>query len=215
MRVSEYKFLLVYGGALQTTMSTSPLNTAPHLPYQPGPLPGVLYSPTSDIGSDAENRFQKLDDQPSQSDLKAKLESKLPETVELLRQGRIASCNGAAVVAALFASVEATIISVLKGISNHEGSTNANRLMILLAYAALVLNASTTFTSLLLVDRLGQLPFMAIDREVTVTKTALKSGRRILGLYGAKGLVWDLVEYHYFFTLMVGGFCIFLQVSKP
>ncbi|KAG8864623.1 hypothetical protein FRB96_005127 [Tulasnella sp. 330] len=138
---------------------------------------------------------------------------KLPEVVESLRRGRVDSCSAAAVVSALFAGVEASMINTIKASSSPPpGSHSANQLLLVLSYAALILNASTTFTSLLLIDRLGDVAFRSQGLDPEITETARRSGRRLLGRYGASGVVWDLVELHYFITLLAGSFTIFFQL---
>lgn len=97
--------------------------------------------------------------------------------------------------AALFAGIEATLIT------NNEtplGRLVLNDVELVLAYSVLFASASTTFTSLLLIDQLGgSLPFKRIKGlNSTVTVSAQKSGRDILGRYGASGPQWNTLEYH-------------------
>ncbi|KAG8887264.1 hypothetical protein FRB98_000301 [Tulasnella sp. 332] len=165
------------------------------------PRPNPSPSPNPDRNSDRDS-----------ATLKKILEATVPESVELLRQGRIASCQAAAVVAALFAGVEASIIGIEIGMSPTSGGPRFHRLLLIISYAALILNASTTFTSLLLIDRLGELPFMRVVHDPEVTETSLRTGRKVLGIYGASGHTWNFVEYHYFFTLIAGGFAVFSQI---
>ncbi|KAG8864621.1 hypothetical protein FRB96_005125 [Tulasnella sp. 330] len=142
------------------------------------------------------------------------LDFEVPSVVETLRQGRLSSCNAAAVVSALFAGIEATMISVIKG-SQDPGHGNANtiRLLLILSYAGLIFNASTTFTALLLIDRLGNLTFMSMKAPATVTTSSLQTGRRLLGRFGASGVIWNIMEFHYFTTLIMGSFTIFSQLA--
>ncbi len=73
----------------------------------------------------------------------------------------------------------------------------AVHLMLVLTYVGLVLNASTTFTSLLLFDRLGSLPFISMQLPQDIDETVwLKSGRRLLSRYGAGGFTWNVIEAH-------------------
>ncbi|KAG8990538.1 hypothetical protein FRB94_013299, partial [Tulasnella sp. JGI-2019a] len=140
-------------------------------------------------------------------------------------EGRRDSCNAAAIVAALLATIEATMIALIKtpalapgaggsapSLLVGSGGANAIRLLLILSYAGLILNTSTTFSALLLIDRLGNLSFISKDVEPTITQTSLRSGRRLLGRYGASGKVWDILEFHYFSTLLAGFLTITAQI---
>ncbi|KAG8988547.1 hypothetical protein FRB94_001906 [Tulasnella sp. JGI-2019a] len=137
------------------------------------------------------------------------LNHKLPETVEGLREGRMRSCEAAAVAAALFAGIEAAILTLEKTPGTGKGG---NQVILFLSYFALFLNASITITSILMIDRLGGLPFHTKDTETLITVTSLGSGRRLLGRFGAKGWVWSYVEYQWLITLSLGCFVFFGQV---
>ncbi|KAG8870810.1 hypothetical protein FRB98_001321, partial [Tulasnella sp. 332] len=152
---------------------------------------GVLY-PMSETGLSESDDLVPKRGEPVR---KSTLYRTLPDGVEALRQGRIATCQASAVVAALFASVEATLISAS---NTTVGSPVVYDVELVLAYSVLFASASTTFTSLLLIDRLGgSIPFTTmIGSEVTVTQTARKSGRGILARYGARGRQWDILEFH-------------------
>ncbi|KAG8885818.1 hypothetical protein FRB97_009524 [Tulasnella sp. 331] len=123
------------------------------------------------------------------------LSNVLPAGVEELRQGRILTSQSSAVVAALFASIEATIITANDTSIGRPVLTNVE---LVLAYFVLFTSASTTFTSLFLIDRLGgSLPFDRITKpEAEITPSALKTGRKILARYGAGGPQWDTLEFH-------------------
>ncbi|KAG8864452.1 hypothetical protein FRB96_004955 [Tulasnella sp. 330] len=138
----------------------------------------------------------------------------VPHVVETLRQGRLNSCSAAAVVSALFAGIEATMISIIKT-SQDPGHGNADtiRLLLIFSYAGLIFNASTTFTALLLIDRLGNLTFMSMKAPSNITPSSLQTGRSLLGRFGASGIIWNLMEFHYFTTLIAGSFTIFSQLA--
>ncbi|KAG8866264.1 hypothetical protein FRB97_004101, partial [Tulasnella sp. 331] len=97
--------------------------------------------------------------------------------------------------AALFASVEATLISAT---NPTVGRPVVYDVELVLAYSVLFASASTTFTSLLLIDHLGgSVPFETMmGTEATITKTARTSSRKLLARYGARGLWWDILEWH-------------------
>ncbi|KAG9010398.1 hypothetical protein FRB93_004238 [Tulasnella sp. JGI-2019a] len=155
------------------------------------------------------------------TDLPHHLDYSVPNVVESLRQGRLDSCGAAAVVSALFASIEATMIALIKTPYLTSGaiwtsptvSAGAIRLLLILSYSGLMLNSSTTFSALLLIDRLGKLNYDSMKQsELCVTRSSLQSGRQLLGRYGASGRVWDIVEFHYFATLLVGGLNVLGQL---
>ncbi|KAG8864620.1 hypothetical protein FRB96_005124 [Tulasnella sp. 330] len=153
------------------------------------PIPRPLQSPQA--GS---NRSSGVRPPPSDNPL----DYEIPKVVDTLREGRLSSCNAAAIVTALFATIEATMISVLKTSTAHShGSASAMRLLLILSYAGLILNASTTFTALLLIDRLGNLTFRSMKAPPTVTISSLQTGRRLLGRFGASGITWDIMEFHF------------------
>ncbi|KAG8988546.1 hypothetical protein FRB94_001907 [Tulasnella sp. JGI-2019a] len=153
----------------------------------------------------------RQNDLPRQWDVAGKgLDYKLPEAVEGLREGRMRSCEAAAVAAALFAGIEVAILTLEKTPGTGKGG---NQVMLFLSYFALFLNASITITSILLIDRLGGLPFHTMNvTTTTVTPTSQTSGRLLLARFGAKGKAWDYVEYQWFAALFLGCFVFFAQV---
>ncbi|KAG8880831.1 hypothetical protein FRB97_000422 [Tulasnella sp. 331] len=91
--------------------------------------------------------------------------------VDTFRAGRFGSWGAAAMVTILFASIEAMTIPILRITSDlgHE-SASATRMFLILSYAGLILNASTTFTALILIDRLGNLTLRSTEAPHTLTR---------------------------------------------
>ncbi|KAG9005230.1 hypothetical protein FRB94_001648 [Tulasnella sp. JGI-2019a] len=152
------------------------------------------------------------------------LEYSIPKVVETLREGLRDSCNAAAIVAALFATIEAAMIVVLKpptttttpdmvgSASSTTGSANATTLLLILSYVGLILNASTIFSSHLLINRLGKFSFMSKGVKPILTNSSVRSARRLLGCYSASRKVWHILEFHHFSTLRAGFLVISAQI---
>lgn len=114
--------------------------------------------------------------------------------------------------AALFAATEATIISVEKSSGDSGRQGKVRDAMIGLCYFGLILDATAAFTSFALIDMLGNLPFKEAypaspQSDLSVKTEAAeqspsplngtdkpKSGRILLGRYGASGFKWNLLE---------------------
>lgn len=99
------------------------------------------------------------------------------------------------------------------------GNPDAARLMVVLSYAALIFNASTTFTSLLLIDRLGNLGFLRFKSKIQFDKPKEElqrmPGRNVLAIYGAGGKLWNILEVHCKSALwFVRCTCGLIQVSR-
>ncbi|KAG9030822.1 hypothetical protein FRB95_003514 [Tulasnella sp. JGI-2019a] len=90
--------------------------------------------------------------QPLYADYKDR-EFQLPALVESQRQGWIFSAQAAAVVSVLFCGAETQLIATIKGDTPPEGAAGAYKFLLLLSYAAFLLNASATIASLLMIDR--------------------------------------------------------------
>jgi len=81
---------------------------------------------------------------------------------------------------ALLAALAGQLLVFMKDPSNFKKDTNPNALnfLLVLSYSSVVLNASATITSLILTDKLGELPFRASQDPNLPTsgKTPLSSG---------------------------------------
>ncbi|KAG9023039.1 hypothetical protein FRB95_013801 [Tulasnella sp. JGI-2019a] len=91
------------------------------------------------------------------------------------------------------------------------GSSNGTRFLLILSYAGLILNTSTTLSALLLIDQLGKLPFMSKDLAPTITASSMRSGHRLLGRYHASKKAWDILGLHCCLTLFTGFLTITAQ----
>jgi len=142
------------------------------------------------------------------------LRYQLPELVESVRQGWIYSSQAAAVVSVLFCGAETQLIAIIKGGSDN-GHPGAFKLLLFLSYAAFILNASATIASLVMIDRLGDLPQRA-------AKLGSKAGHMLdddmscvdypLEAHGAGGR-WTWSRYHCLISLFAGSWCIFMQMA--
>ncbi|KAG8864748.1 hypothetical protein FRB96_003333 [Tulasnella sp. 330] len=113
----------------------------------------------------------------------------IPQVVDTFRAGRFGSWGAAAMVTILFASIEAMTIPILRITSDlgHE-SASATRMFLILSYAGLILNASTTFTALILIDRLGNLTLRSTEAPHTLTR------RWPLGTFGTSKITWNIAK---------------------
>ncbi|KAG9034271.1 hypothetical protein FRB95_013429 [Tulasnella sp. JGI-2019a] len=134
----------------------------------------------------------------------------VPEVKKSLNNGDLDPCGTAVIVSTVFALVEATLITVIKAQGLSVGSVTsaaAIRLFRILAYIGLMLNASTVFSALLLIDRREKLNSASVEKS----QPCGSSDRQLLECYGASTWVWDMVTFHYFATLG-GGLSILGQL---
>jgi len=89
----------------------------------------------------------------------------------------------------------------------------AFKFLLLLAYSALMFNASATVASLIMIDALGALPLRA--KKWYQYGRTLSGGRTgddyLLEQFGA-GTRWTWARNHCIFSLVAGSWCIFLQI---
>jgi hypothetical protein len=71
-----------------------------------------------------------------------------------------------------------------------------NRSFLLVSYGTVMFNASTSFSSRLLLDRLGTLTFLSMSSPPELNSHSMRTGRRLLGRFGASGTVWNILEIH-------------------
>ncbi|KAG8868320.1 hypothetical protein FRB97_002478, partial [Tulasnella sp. 331] len=122
----------------------------------------------------------------------------LPKLVESVRQGWIISAQGAAVVSVLLCGAETQLISMVQ--SGKTTPVPAYRFLLLLSYSAFMLNASATIASLLMIDRLGEIPIRAarlLDNRST--KVVHTSDDSLLEDHCAGGR-WTWMKWHCEFT---------------
>ncbi|KAG9005229.1 hypothetical protein FRB94_001647 [Tulasnella sp. JGI-2019a] len=153
-----------------------------------------------------------------------KLEYSVPKVVESLREGRRDSYNVAPIVAALLATVEAAMIVLIKthhtttipaligSASPTVGSANATTFLLILSYAGLILNTSTTFSSRLLIERLRKFVFVSKGVKPVLTDSSVRSACRLLRWDTAPEEAWHILEFYHFSTLLAGFLIISIQI---
>jgi len=148
----------------------SPLLIAPCPPTAP---------PVSSIGAAPRNASRLLRNcsgSPRPPSPVGGLEYELPRLVASSREGWVYSAQAAAVVSALFCGAETQIISTIKSLETGQNNPIRHqnpgtfRFLLLLSYSAFILNASATIASLVMIDRLGEIPVRMVKRR---TSTAL------------------------------------------
>lgn len=78
------------------------------------------------------------------------------------------------------------------GIGLRSSSPALFHLLLILSYMALILNASASVSSVLIIDNLGGLAFRRRDPPTEEPK----SGRHLLNMYGAEGVSYSGIELH-------------------
>ncbi|KAJ8072669.1 hypothetical protein PM082_016228 [Marasmius tenuissimus] len=150
---------------------------------------------------------------PDLNDKSVRLDYKLPALVDDMKVSWQLTLQSSAVVSSLFAALAVSIIQTYKGDDNFPTTALAQGLSII-SYGAVLLNASTTVTSLILIDKLGGMGKRCAGRNNEAPATgylAESNNRRILKEYRIERL-WYLYFAHWFLSLSLGIFCIFLQV---
>jgi len=142
------------------------------------------------------------------------LDFKLPPLVEGVQQGWAGSCQASAVVAALFAAIEAQLIVLIKTPPDPNSALrNSNaglfRFLLLLSYSGLAFNSAATVTSLIISDQLGEMPFRA--RKVKKGPVP-DSAHALLKTYKVSKR-WSWLIGYWYLLLFCGGGCVFMQVG--
>ncbi|KAA1476412.1 hypothetical protein DENSPDRAFT_843367 [Dentipellis sp. KUC8613] len=145
-----------------------------------------------------------------------RLDYDLPPLLKAIQQDWITSCQNAAVVSALVASIVAQLISTMNlaggsdsGISNPA----ALKALTIFAWSALLLSCSATISALLLIDGFGELPWRAA-RETNAPKTSETSGATISQLLENAGMRsgWKLIRLHWLISLVASICCMIVQI---
>ncbi|KAF7977362.1 hypothetical protein HWV62_3953 [Athelia sp. TMB] len=158
---------------------------------------------------DAVHRFEREDHFLPQ----IRLEAKLPPVIKALQLGWLASFQTSASVNGLFAVVAAILLMGVKA-SSFPDDTNPRALtfLTLLSYASLVFTMSATVTSLILADRLGEIPIRASQQADLAKEGSVRATPTFLiKRYGA-GSAWGLGVWHWIFCMLSGIWCIFIQL---
>ncbi|KAG9005690.1 hypothetical protein FRB94_004970 [Tulasnella sp. JGI-2019a] len=134
--------------------------------------------------------------------------TKLPDIVESERQGWIVSAQAAAVVAALLCGVEASLLSLIKA---NQNDSSVFRFLLILSYSAMILNASATIASLVMLDCLGDIPVRVANPNPDEKKKKLAKMSTV-NLEDFTGCRWTWARRHCLGTLFLGCVCILTQV---
>jgi len=155
--------------------------------------------------------------------LKSVLLYELPPCVEAIRNGWVVTYQGSAVVGALFASMEASLLTLLKtegsdgSLLSLRGDTRhaAMRFLLLMTYAALVLNASIVISSLLLLNMLGELPFKNAESPPLAEEAPFRqtmTTKELMAIYRYRGTRLELTTWHWFLSFWAGSACVLGQL---
>ncbi|KIO31308.1 hypothetical protein M407DRAFT_19686 [Tulasnella calospora MUT 4182] len=141
-----------------------------------------------------------------------------PKVVDSLKQGWVLSYQAIAVVAALFAAMEASLITLAKTPEpeSHSplrfSSQPYQNAVLGLAYVALILSVGAIISALKLVDALGQMHYWnAVDRTNPKPNWQLLGPNTLMKTYGVKGSL-RLLMWHCVYSLIVGALCILAQL---
>ncbi|KAK0469203.1 uncharacterized protein EV420DRAFT_14437 [Desarmillaria tabescens] len=139
----------------------------------------------------------------------------LPSLVEYNRQGWQTTCSSAAVVTSLLAAVATGLLSAVNDVVNdgdfkQKANPHVLDFLYVGSFGAIILNASATVTSLFLIDELGDLPTLASDLDKPKDGFA-PDNTDILVYYGL-GNTWTWTRWHWIISLVLGAWCLFLQV---
>ncbi|KAF8810986.1 hypothetical protein BYT27DRAFT_7134435 [Phlegmacium glaucopus] len=137
----------------------------------------------------------------------------LPDVVEAIRQGHITSAQAIAVVAALFAGVQASLLSVMP-----DDTTKLTHTLILFAYAGLAFNIGASLSAMSLLDLLGAVPeqfWRMASPGQTSTPEEPDQGKSDFGFLiscgGYRGMGYVYAHCH--ISLVFGAFCLILQLA--
>ncbi|KAG9035822.1 hypothetical protein FRB95_010416 [Tulasnella sp. JGI-2019a] len=145
------------------------------------------------------------------------LSYKLPDLVESVRQGWIFSAQGAAVVSVLLCGAETQLITMVKtpdgnaDVQVWDTYPRAYKFLLLLSYSAFILNASATVASLLMIDRLDEIPLRAKTYIDEHPDAEMPPFDYLLEDYNAGGR-WTWMRWHCLVTLLAGSWCMTLQI---
>ncbi|KIO16872.1 hypothetical protein M407DRAFT_33476 [Tulasnella calospora MUT 4182] len=143
-----------------------------------------------------------------------------PKLVDSLRQGWILSYQAIAVVAALFAAMEASIITLTKA-QEPDGhpplrfsSSSYQNAVLGLAYVALILNVGSIVSALKIIDAIGRIAYRNAVKEPRPEPDVgwpIQGPDALMRTYGVKGRV-RLLMWHSFYCLLLGSLCVLTQI---
>ncbi|KAG8921157.1 hypothetical protein FRC01_000386 [Tulasnella sp. 417] len=146
------------------------------------------------------------------------ISDKHPEVVESLKQGWILTYQAIAVVAALFAGMEATLITLAKTAEpdSHPplrwSTPRIQNTTLALAYVALVSSIGSIMSALKIIDGLGHMTFRnAIKNPESPLDWTRQRASYLMKPFGVAGNFRRLM-YHCVGSLLVSGLCALLQI---
>ncbi|KAF8895828.1 hypothetical protein CPB84DRAFT_1682145, partial [Gymnopilus junonius] len=149
------------------------------------------------------------------------LPDELPKTVISVRDGWQWTCQSAAVVSGLLASVASQLLVFFKTSSSYASNIpdplGAQGFLIASCYAALFLNISATISSFILIDNLGELGFHASCKDPTFYTDLETAGTmsvtqdKLLIKFGASKM-WKLMLWHWLATFYLGILALIISV---
>ncbi|KIO31323.1 hypothetical protein M407DRAFT_135960 [Tulasnella calospora MUT 4182] len=146
------------------------------------------------------------------------IEYEPPKVVESLKQGWIGTYQAIAVVAALFAGMEATLITLAKTAepdSHPPLRWSASRIQnttLALAYVALICSIGSIMSALKIIDGLGHMTFRnSIKTPESPLDWTRQRASYLMKPFGVAGNFRRLM-YHCVGSLLVSGLCALLQI---
>ncbi|KDR74428.1 hypothetical protein GALMADRAFT_584421 [Galerina marginata CBS 339.88] len=135
-----------------------------------------------------------------------------PVRLESIRQGHITTAQANAVVAALFAGIQAQLLS---GIPDNTDTPLVNAL-ILFSYAGLLLSIGASLSAMGLLDFLGEIPERSRQSEpqsnIAIPTSTTSHTLEPLISYGADPKMRTSYD-HCQATLIIGAFCLVVQIA--
>jgi len=140
------------------------------------------------------------------------LDYELPKVVESARQAHLGSYKASAVIAGFFVVTSAQVIALIHHESSPASKVLSRRLLVC-TYGALMFNIGTIISSLVLIDRFGELPFRNRRRTDRLPDSvAHTSARRLLEQFGVGGpIVW--IQVHWTICLTAGAIFTLLEMG--
>jgi len=139
-------------------------------------------------------------------------EYQLPRVIESARQAYLGSYQASAVVAGLFVATEAQVIALIHADSSPEPQL-LFKLLLICAYGALIFNIGAVISSLVLIDRFGELPFRNRRRTDRLPESEDHTpARQILEQFGADGAI-VYVHVHWAICLTTGAIFTLLEMG--
>ncbi|KAF8202486.1 hypothetical protein BJ912DRAFT_920841 [Pholiota molesta] len=147
----------------------------------------------------------------------ARMEEKLPATVEAIKDGWQLTSQGGLAVSGLLAVVSAQLLTYFRDPATYDRRSTpqgARDAVLALNYCALLLNIGATISAFIILDRMGSLTLLFACKESQPTIGAFAGTEmQILRHYGA-GPRWKFIIWHWLICFYGGITClVFLLVT--